>query len=459
MQILIKNGRVLDPDSRMDQTADVLIEDGVVTAIGEKLDMPAPKKKKIAKTGSMDGKSDVDVVKDESVLIDASGCFVMPGLVDLHVHLRDPGQIWKEDIRTGAAAAARGGFTTILAMPNTKPVIDAPDKLNYVRFKSAALSPIHVMQIGSITKGEKGLELSDIEGLVDAGAPAISEDGKSVKNARLMKDAMRTAARLNIPVFDHCEDLDLADGGVMNEDENARRLHLPGISNSTEDTIAARDILLAKETGAKLHLCHVSTRDSVEMVRIAKQKGLKVTAEVTPHHIALTSDDIPSDNPMFKMNPPVRKKEDRDALIEGLRDGTIDCISTDHAPHAANEKFGSMTSSAFGVVGLETAVPIVITKLVEPGILSPLDFARVMSSAPAAIPDLTQQYGDGRLAVGNPADVVVINPSEEWTIDRRAFVSKGKNTPFDGWKVRGRVKYTICSGEIVYRDGEEEADD
>ena len=271
--ILIKNGRVLDPDSRMDQTADVLIEDGVVTAIGEKLDMPAPKKKKIAKTGSMDGKSDVDVVKDESVLIDASGCFVMPGLVDLHVHLRDPGQIWKEDIRTGAAAAARGGFTTILAMPNTKPVIDAPDKLNYVRFKSAALSPIHVMQIGSITKGEKGLELSDIEGLVDAGAPAISEDGKSVKNARLMKDAMRTAARLNIPVFDHCEDLDLADGGVMNDDENARRLHLPGISNSTEDTIAARDILLAKETGAKLHLCHVSTRDSVEMVRIAKQKG------------------------------------------------------------------------------------------------------------------------------------------------------------------------------------------
>lgn len=452
MQILIRGGRLLDPLSNTDRVMDVLIEDGYVTDIGDGLQFPAPKKKRVVKKASASGSTVDEPSSDNSIMIDAKNCWVMPGFVDLHVHLRDPGQTYKEDIGTGSQAAAHGGYTTICAMPNTKPVIDAPDKLNYVRFKSAALSPVHVMQIGSITKGQKGLELSDIEGLADAGAPAISEDGRSVENAALMKQAMQIAARLNIPVFDHCEDKKLAGKGVVNEDENAKRLGLPGIPNSAEDVIAVRDILLAKETGCRLHLCHVSTKDSVDMIRIAKARGLKVTAEVTPHHFTLCSDDIEKDDPMFKMNPPVRTREDREALIEGLRDGTIDCISTDHAPHAVSEKFGSMLTSAFGIVGLETALPLAITRLVEPGILSPLDLARVMSSGPAAVADLTAQYGDGKIAVGNPADITIVRPDEEWTIDKSKFASKGRNTPFDGWKVRGRVKFTICEGEVVYFD-------
>ena len=453
MQILIKQGRLLDPISSTDKVTDILIEDGYVTKIGDKLTLPAPKKRDRARSASGSGNNGDEIIHDESRIINAAGCFVMPGLVDLHVHLRDPGLTYKEDIGTGAEAAARGGFTTICAMPNTKPVIDTPDKLNYVRFKSAALSPIHIMQIGAATKGQKGEELADIAGMVDAGAPAISEDGKSVMNAYLAREAFRVAAQLDIPVFCHCEDKNLVHGGVMNDDENAERLGLPGISSSTEDIIAARNIILAKETGARLHLCHVSTKDSVEMIRIAKAKGLKVTGEVCPHHFTLTSDDIARDDPMFKMNPPVRTKADRAALIEGLRDGTIDCISTDHAPHAANEKFGSMRTSAFGIVGLETAVPLAVTYLLEPGILSPLDLARVMSSGPAAVADLTRQYGDGRIAEGNPADIVIIDPAEEWVIDRGKFASKGRNTPFNGWKVRGRVKCTICEGEIVFKDG------
>ena len=422
MQILIKHGRVLDPESGTDRVTDLLIEDGNVVKIGDDLTFPAPRRRQVSMAVGDSG----DVVSDEPALIDASGCWVMPGLVDLHVHLRDPGFTYKEDIGTGSEAGARGGYTTICAMPNTRPVIDTPDKVNYVRFKAAALSPIHVMQIGAVTKGQKGEELADIRGMVDAGSPAISEDGKSVMNALLARKAFLLAAELDIPVCAHCEDKNLVNGGVVNDDPNAQRLKLPGITNSTEDVITARDLVLAAETGAHLHLCHVSTRGAGEMSRM--------------------------DNPQYKMNPPLRTPADRQALIDGLRDGTIDCISTDHAPHAVNEKFGSMRTCAFGIVGLETAVGLTVTKLVEPGILSPLDMARVMSAAPARAFDLMNQYGDGKIAEGNPADIVIINPDEEWVIDRRKFASKGTNTPFDGWTVRGRVKYTICEGEIVYKD-------
>ena len=411
MQILIRNGRMLDPESGTDRITDILIEDGKVIKIGDHLDFPAPRRREVSMAVGGSG----DISSDESMQIDASGCWVMPGLVDLHVHLRDPGFTYKEDIGTGAEAAARGGYTTICAMPNTRPVIDTPDKVNYVRFKAAALSPVHVMQIGAVTKGQKGEELADIRGMVDAGSPAISEDGKSVMNALISLEAFRVAAQLDIPVCAHCEDRNLVNGGVVNDDANAVRLKLPGITNSTEDVITARDLVLAAETGAHLHLCHVSTKGAVEMIRVAKG-------------------------------------EDRDALIAGLQDGTIDCIATDHAPHAVNEKFGSMKTCAFGIVGLETAVGLAITKLVEPGILTPLEMARAMSAAPAKAFDLMDQYGDGKIAEGNPADITIINPSEEWIVDRRKFASKGTNTPFDGWKLRGRVKWTICEGEIVYRD-------
>ncbi len=448
MQILIKHGRVLDPESGTDRVTDILIEDGKVTRIEDDLKFPAPMKRQ----ASMAVGNDSDVVSDESVVIDASGCWVMPGLVDLHVHLRDPGFTYKEDIGTGSEAGARGGYTTICAMPNTRPVVDTPDKVNYVRFKAAALSPIHVMQIGAITKGQKGEELADIRGMVDAGSPAISEDGKSVMNAGLALQAFREAAKLNVPVCAHCEDKNLVNGGVVNDDANAVRLHLPGITNSTEDVITARDLVLAAETGAHLHLCHVSTAGAVEMIRVAKAHGVHVTAEVCPHHFTMTSDDIPRDNPQYKMNPPLRTPKDREALIGGLKDGTIDCIATDHAPHAANEKFGSMKTCAFGIVGLETAVGLAVTKLVEPGILTPLELARAMSTSPAKAFDLMEQYGDGKIAVDNPADIAIIDPAQEWVVDKRKFASKGTNTPFEGWKLRGRVKCTICEGEVVYKD-------
>lgn len=428
MELLIKNGRVLDPASGKDGIYDVLIGDGVIQRVAEKIDAEG------------DGEG--------TRIIDASGCFVMPGLVDLHVHLRDPGLTYKEDIGSGARAAARGGYTTILAMPNTKPVIDSPDKVDYVVNKAKQTAPVHVLQVGAVTKEQKGEEISDIRGMAEAGIPAISEDGKSVMNAQVYRQAMEIAAELDLPVLAHCEDIHMVDGGVMNADEKAEALGLRGITNAVEDVIVARDILLSKETGARLHLCHCSTKDSVEMIRLAKKEGLKVSAEVCPHHFTLTSDDIQKDDSNYKMNPPLRTRADRDALIEGLRDGTIDAIATDHAPHSAEEKNQSMRKAPFGIVGLETAVPLTVTRLLEQGVLTPLQMARVMSYQPARIANLDC----GTLKEGKAADVVLIDPAEEYVIDKNTFATKGRNTPFDGWKVRGKVKMTICGGKIVYED-------
>lgn len=426
MDYLIKNGRVLDPASERDGMYEVLIRDGVIARVAEKIDA------------------------GDARVIDASGCFVMPGLVDLHVHLRDPGLTYKEDIGSGARAAARGGYTTILAMPNTKPVIDSPDKVEYVKNKAEQTAPIRVLQVGAVTKGQQGEELSDIRGMAEAGIPAISEDGKSVMDARVYRQAMEIAAELDLPVLAHCEDIRLVDGGVMNADEKAEALGMRGITNAVEDVIVARDILLAKETGARLHLCHCSTKDSVEMIRLAKKEGLKVSAEVCPHHFTLTSEDIPGDDSNYKMNPPLRTWADRDALIEGLRDGTIDAIATDHAPHGAEEKNQSMKKAPFGIVGLETAVPLTVTKLLKTGVLTPMQMARVMSWQPARIANLDR----GTLAEGAAADVVLIDPDQEYVIDKNTFATKGRNTPFDGWHVQGRVKMTICGGKIVYEDQE-----
>ena len=425
--LLIKHGRVLDPAAERDGICDVLIEDGIIKKVAENIETPGAR------------------------VIDAAGCFVMPGLVDLHVHLRDPGLTYKEDIETGAKAAARGGFTTILAMPNTKPVIDTPDRVAYVKNKARQTAPIHVLQVGAVTMGQEGKELADIEGMVREGSPAISEDGKSVMDAGLYRKAMEIAAGLDIPVLAHCEDKNMVAGGVVNEDEKAGELGLKGICNAVEDVIAARDIVLAKETGARLHLCHCSTRDSVEMIRQAKKAGLKVSGEVCPHHFTLTSQDIPGNDSNYKMNPPLRTRADRDALLEGLRDGTIDAISTDHAPHSREEKNQSMARAPFGIVGLETAVPLTVTRLLEEKIITPMGMARLMSYQPARIAGLDC----GTLLEGKAADVTVIDPKEEYVIDKNSFASKGRNTPFDGWKVRGKVKMTICGGNIVYDDSRE----
>lgn len=429
MNILIKNGRLLDPATERDGIFDVLILDGKIAKVAEQIDGD-------------------EIAQEKPRHIDASGYFVMPGLIDLHVHLRDPGLTYKEDIQSGAQAAARGGYTTIFAMPNTKPVIDTPDKVEYVKNKSEKEAPIHVLQVGAVTMGQRGEEISDIRGMAQAGIPAISEDGKSVMNAQVYREAMEIASELDLPVLAHCEDIHMVNHGVMNADERARQLGLRGITNAVEDVIVARDILLAKETGARLHLCHCSTKDSVEMIRLAKEAGVKVSGEVCPHHFTLTSEDIPGDDSNYKMNPPLRTAADRDALLKGLKEGILDAIATDHAPHSEEEKNRSMKEAPFGIVGLETAVPLTVTQLLERDILTPMQMARVMSYQPAKIAGLEA----GTLQEGSAADVVLIDPKEEYVIDKKTFASKGRNTPFDGWKVRGKVKMTICGGKIVYSD-------
>ncbi len=425
MAILIKGGRVLDPASKTDEIMDVLIGDeGVIEKIDKKLKA------------------------EKAEIVDAAGCFVMPGFVDLHEHLRDPGQEYKEDILTGAYAALRGGYTTILAMPNTIPPVDNEDVVNYVIHKAEECK-IHVLTAGTVTKGMKGTELADFEGMVKAGAVCISEDGKSVMNAALYRDALREANRLGIPVMAHCEDMNLRANGVMNDDENAKKLGLPGITNSTEDVITICDLLLARDTKAKLHLCHVSTKDSVWLVQTAKKWGVKVTAEVTPHHFTLTSSDVDPTNTSFKMNPPLRTEKDREALREGLKNGTIDCIATDHAPHSFDDKNESFKKAPFGVVGSETAAALTYTELVLAGVLTPLQMAEKMSTNPAKVLGLKC----GVLKEGAPADICVFDPKITYKINKELLRSKSHNTPFHGREVRGDVACTICNGQIVYQRG------
>lgn len=431
MGILIRGGRMIDAATKMDKIGDIYLDEGIIQKIGDNLEFN----------------------ERTDRLIEADGCLVLPGLIDLHVHFRDPGQEYKEDIKSGSEAAARGGVTTVVAMPNTSPVIDDPDRVDYVKNKAAQVSGIHVLQAGAITKGERGEELADIEGMIKAGAPAFSEDGKSVMNTRIYREGMKIAAEYNVPVLAHCEDINLRGNGCMNDDENAKRLNLPGICNSTEDVIAARDVLLAFETGARLHLCHCSTYAVAKMMEMVQEtgKGDRITAETCPHYFTLTSDDIERDDPNFKMNPPLRTRKDLDALKRALKNGAIKVISTDHAPHSPKDKEGSMKTAAFGIVGLETSFAISYTELVETGILTIMDLVEKMSLNPAKILGLDS----GTLQEGHPADVIVVDPNAEYTIDKNKFVSKGKNTPFHGHRVKGKILFTICDSTIVYEAEQE----
>lgn len=424
MDILIRNGRIIDPAAKTDDNLDLLISKGKIKKIGKKLEEEADR------------------------VVNAKGCYVMPGLIDLHVHLRDPGLTYKEDLESGSRAAAKGGFTTIAAMPNTKPVIDGATRVKYINNKAKEHSPIRVLQVGTITKGQDGKELADIEAMVKEGAPAISEDGKSVMNAQLYRKAMKIAKEQQIPVLAHCEDITMVDGGCVNEDEVSKKQNLPGISNAVEDVIVARDILIAKDTGCHLHLCHCSTESSVDMVKTAKEKGVRVTAEVCPHHFTLTSKDMIPGDTNFKMNPPLRTRRDVERLKEGLKEDIIDVISTDHAPHSKDEKSKSMVLAPFGIVGLETCVALTVTELVETGILTPMQMAEKLSYNPARILQIDQ----GSLEVGKDADVVIIDPEASYKIDSSSFVSKGRNTPFHGRPVKGKVLMTICGGNVVYEE-------
>ena len=422
MTILIKNGRVINPSENLDKVMDIFVEDGIIKEKAESIE------------------------KQADTVIDAAGCYVMPGLIDLHVHFRDPGLTYKEDIETGSKAAAKGGFTTVCCMPNTKPVVDNVETVKYIIEKGEKTGLTNVLPVGAVTKNMAGVEITDVEELKKAGICAISEDGKSVMNSGVYRKAMKNAAKANVPVLAHCEDINLVEGGVINLGDKSSELGVKGISNAVEDVIAMRDIMLAKETGATLHLCHCSTKDSVEMVKRAKEEGIKVTAEVCPHQFSMCSDDITSNDGNFKMNPPLRAREDMEALIKGLQDDIMDVISTDHAPHSAEEKAKDLEHAPFGIVGLETSVALTVTNLVKKGYLTPMQMAAKMSYNPAKVLGIPK----GTLDEGKIADITIINPDKEYTIDVNTFESKGKNTPFDGYKVSGEVEYTILNGKVVY---------
>ena len=421
MAIYIAGGHVIDP-GRFNGVADVLIDEGRVVAVGANLKVPAGATK-----------------------IDARGRLVLPGFVDLHVHFREPGFEYKESIQSGAAAAVAGGFTSVCCMPNTNPVNDNQAITEFMldRAKSAGLA--NVFPIGAITKGSEGKELAEIGDLRRAGCVAISDDGKPVMNSLVMRRAMEYALAFDVPVVDHCEDLHLAEGGCMNEGVISTELGLPGMPSAAEDVMVARNVALAELTGARLHLAHISTEGSARMVREAKSRGLKVTAEACPHHFTITEEVVRGYNTYAKMNPPLRTWKDVQAIKEGLRDGTIDVIATDHAPHATQEKQLGFAEAPFGIVGLETALPLTFA-LVEEGVLSLESAVDKLSTAPAKVFGLAK----GTLAVGADADVTIVDQQEQWEVDPAKFFSKSRNTPFAGWKVKGRVRTTIVGGRVVF---------
>lgn len=423
MRTLIKNGRIIDPASQRDGKYDLLIDGETIVKVAEEIEDTA----------------------DE--VVDAEGCYVVPGLIDLHVHFREPGFEHKETIKTGSMAAARGGFTSVCPMPNTKPAIDSPEMVEWLVNKAKEDSVVHILPVGAVTKMQYGKEMTDIAGMAKAGAVAISEDGKSVMDTKLYKEAMIEAKKAGMVVLAHCEDRHLVGQGALNAGATAERLGITGIPNDVEDVITARDILLSKSTGCPLHLCHCSTRDSVKMVREAKADGVKVSAEVCPHHFTLTEDDIKENDANYKMNPPLRAKEDKEALIEGLCDNTMEAISTDHAPHHADEKAVGIAKAPFGIVGSETALCLSMTELVETGKMSMYELVKRMSYQPAKIIGIDK----GSLEEGKMADIAIIDPNASYTIDVSEFASKGKNTPFDGYPVKGRVVMTLVAGKVVYK--------
>ncbi|MEK6526587.1 MAG: dihydroorotase [Nitrospirota bacterium] len=426
MAILIKGGRVIDP-GRVNGPADVLIENGKILAVGPTLVVSAGK------------------AAPAATIIDARGKLVLPGFVDLHVHLREPGFEYKETIQTGTAAAVAGGFTSVCCMPNTSPVNDNQSITEFILDQARAAGNAHVFPIGAITKGSEGKELAEIGELRRAGCVAISDDGLPVINSLVMRRAMEYALAFDLPVIDHCEDLHLSEGGCMNEGLVSTQLGLPGIPAAAEDVIVARNLALAELTGARLHLAHLSTIGSVRMVREAKSRGIRVTAEVCPHHFSLTEEAVRGFNTHAKMSPPLRTWRDVQAVKDGLRDGTIDVIATDHAPHAVQDKQQQFAAAPNGIVGLETALPLTLA-LVDEGVLSLESAVAKLTCEPARAFGLPK----GSLAPGADADVVVVDTEESWEVDPARFRSKSRNTPFAGWKVKGRVRTTLVAGRVVY---------
>ena len=421
--LLFVGGRVVDPSQPLDAQRDLLLVDGKVAALGEGVD-PAPDAREI----------------------DASGLIVTPGLIDVHVHLREPGQEHKETIATGARAAAAGGFTAICSMPNTDPTIDDPAAVGFVVAEAKKAGAARVYPMGAISVGLEGQALTEFGSLVEAGAVAVTDDGHPVMDSGLMRLAMEYAQAFDIPVVDHPEDLTLSRDGAMNEGLISSRLGLKGKPNASEDIHIIRDILLAELTGGRIHIQHVSTRFGVDAIRQGKARGVRVTGEAAPHHLLLTDEDVDGYRTEAKMNPPLRSAEDRDAVREGVKDGTLDVIATDHAPHHYDEKEAAFEDAPNGIVGLETALGLVYGHLVEGGLLDLSTMVERMSVTPAKLFKLP----GGTLAIGSPADVTVFDPDGEWTVDPASFLSKSQNTPFVGWTLRGRPRYTVVGGDVVW---------
>ncbi len=417
---ILKGGRVIDPARNTDRIMDIGVSDGVITD-----------------AASVAG----------AEIIDVSGCVVCPGFIDVHVHLRHPGNTAAETIASGSMAAAAGGFTSIVAMPNTNPAADTPGAIEFLRQTAARQGVVNILPCGCLTKGRKGEEMSGIGGLHAAGVVALSDDGSCVHDHALMRHVAEYAHSFGLPILDHCEDSNLAAGGVMHEGKWSVLLGMKGISSMSEELMIARDIMLSRLTGARIHIQHISARGSVELIRQARKQGLPVTAEATPHHITLTDECIKTYDTNYKMNPPLRSEDDRQALLEGLADGTLTVIATDHAPHTRTAKLVEFDNAPFGIIGLETALAVSLTELYHKNVLTLPQFVARLTTGPAEVLGM-DSYS---LAEGAKADITVFDPEEEYTVDAEKFFSKSRNTPFDGARVKGRVKMTFVAGNPVYR--------
>lgn len=425
MNTLLKNGTVIDYASNTNKKLDVLIENDIIVKIAENIDVQADR------------------------VIDCTGYYIMPGMIDVHCHLREPGGEHKETIETGSKSAVAGGFTTICPMPNTNPTPDSAIVLQQILERAKEVNLCNILPYSSVTRGEKGQELVDFKSQLEAGAIAFSDDGMPVENARMIREALFEANKLGTFVAEHCEEKSVS-AGAINAGPIARRLEVEGVLPEAEEIMAARDIVLAETNNLHAHICHISTKTSVDMIRSAKQRGVKVTCETCPHYYSFTVEEVLESGVNAKMNPPLREEKDRLAIIEGIKDGTIDCVITDHAPHAEEEKARGLATAPNGIIGFETALGATITNLVDPGLITYLDMVRVMSYNPAKLLKIDR----GEIAEGKVADITIFDPNREYVFLKEKIVSKSKNTPWINKKLKGQVRYTIVSGRVVYERGE-----
>lgn len=449
--LLIKGGRIIDPAGERDIVGDVLVVNGRIARVG-----PVGDDRPMINEGQTGVENQIGDGAAAFEIIDAGGKLVVPGLIDMHVHLREPGLEAKETIATGTAAAARGGFASVACMPNTKPVVDNQTVVEFIRTRAAQTGLVNVFPIGAITKGSEGKELAEIGDMAANGIVAISDDGKPVANAEIMRLALEYAKMFGLTVISHCEDPNLANEGVMHEGYQSTVLGLKGIPEAAEEIMVAREVLLSEQTGCPVHIAHVSTAGSVRIVREAKARGVKVTAEATPHHFTLTDEAVRGYNTATKVNPPLRTAADVEAIKAGLKDGTIDVIATDHAPHAPEEKDVEYIYAPFGMVGLETALPLVLEQLVRPGVLTLTEAIAKLTINPARILGLDKEapgLAKGRLIPGADADITIIDPEAEEVLEAAAMAGKSKNTPFLGRRLQGLAAATIVGGKVVYQRG------